>query len=643
MSRVERYYPYLIGLLTFIIYLFTIAPSVVEIDSGELAAVQATLGIAHPTGYPLFTIIGYLFLQLPLPFSEIYQATLLAALFCSGGVVFIVYSVKLILENLNLTTTESKKESKRTSKKKSKQPKNSEKPLDKWIIIFVSSMSGVIAAFSETFWAQSTSIEVYSLHIFLISGIIYFLLKAYYNRDPKPEISNNSYWWMFAIFLAFGFSNHMTTLLILPGVAYLYFAKYKFNKESFVRIGNMLLLFIPVLVLIYLYLPFRASTDPVLNWGNPVNFENFWRHFTGKQYQVWIFSSMDAAKQQLGYFFRTLPGEFAVAGLLLAISGIFTAYKKARSMFVFFLINFIATVIYSINYDITDIDSYFLLAYISLAFFSAFGIIWFVSTLKINKNITASIAALLVIIQLGFNYSKVNRSNEYIFEDYTKACLSSIEENSMILSYQWDFLISEAYYFQCAENFRSNIAVIDKELIRRSWYFNQINIKYPSLLNGMESEVKQFKEALQPFERGGNYNSQLLERLFRTILTKLVTENINDRHIYVAPELVDKEMKSGQFSLPDAYTLVPLLFFYKVVPKNSGYIPAPEPDFQIRFGKKDNYYFNSIKNIVGRMLSTRALYELHFEKTNKAREYIEKIKESLPGFRLPGKLRKLSK
>ena len=55
----RKYFYLLTAFFVFVVYLFTIAPSVVQIDSGELAAVQITLGIAHPTGYPLFTIIGY--------------------------------------------------------------------------------------------------------------------------------------------------------------------------------------------------------------------------------------------------------------------------------------------------------------------------------------------------------------------------------------------------------------------------------------------------------------------------------------------------------------------------------------------------------------------------------------------------------
>ena len=76
MELAKKYFYVLTGFFVLIIYLITIAPSVVQIDSGELAAVQATLGIAHPTGYPLFTIIGYIFSLIPLPFTKIYQLNL---------------------------------------------------------------------------------------------------------------------------------------------------------------------------------------------------------------------------------------------------------------------------------------------------------------------------------------------------------------------------------------------------------------------------------------------------------------------------------------------------------------------------------------------------------------------------------------
>lgn len=86
MKYLKNYFYVFTGLIIFIFYLTSIAPSVVQIDSGELAAVQCTLGIAHPTGYPLFTILGYLFSLIPLPFSKIFQLNILSAIYTAANV-----------------------------------------------------------------------------------------------------------------------------------------------------------------------------------------------------------------------------------------------------------------------------------------------------------------------------------------------------------------------------------------------------------------------------------------------------------------------------------------------------------------------------------------------------------------------------
>ena len=112
------------GLIVFIIYLITLAPSVVQIDSGELAAVQLTLGIAHPTGYPLYTILGYLFSLIPLPFTKIYQMNLLAAIYCAAAVGFFVQSVKLALDNIENFTAKKSVALKKVRKKDRKEKDN---------------------------------------------------------------------------------------------------------------------------------------------------------------------------------------------------------------------------------------------------------------------------------------------------------------------------------------------------------------------------------------------------------------------------------------------------------------------------------------------------------------------------------------
>ncbi|OGU55902.1 MAG: hypothetical protein A2V66_18295, partial [Ignavibacteria bacterium RBG_13_36_8] len=586
-----------------------------------LATVQATLGIAHPTGYPLFTIIGYVFLSLPLPFTKIFLANSLAAILCSLTIVLFLKSLKIILHNISIN-----------------QPKIKNIETVK---ICTTIFSGLVLAFSETFWFQSTSVEVYSLQVFLIMSIIYLLLKTFYSSLESDYQKKG--WYFLAIMLALGFSNHMTTILIIPGIAFLFFTKEKFNKDSFKKVSLMLLFFIPVLAIIYAYLPIRAAQNPILNWGNPVDLERFFRHFTGKQYQVWLFSSFTSAKQQLIYFIRNLPGEFTVFSLFFVIVGIIYSYKFFRKIFFFLMISFLVTVLYSINYDINDIDSYFLLAYLSLAFFSFFGLLkifQFVSSKGLSNTICAIIIGLFVLVQFYWNFDKVDQSDIYTFEDYTKAVLSSTETNSVIFSYQWDYFISASYYFQFVENFRADVTVIDKELLRRSWYYRQLQTNNPEVLSGMHSEIIDFNNAIMPFERGEKYDSNLLEKYYRRIMTGLILKNIDERNYYIGPELVENELRRGEFSLPDGYTIVPQLFLFKIT-RGDEYVPAPDPNYHIRFPSRTNRYVEFIERIATTMLLNRTIYELRYDKIDRARIYIQKLKKEFPKYRIPAQFESL--
>src|SRR5438046_1412791 len=83
--RLEHLIGLSIAAISLAVYVSTLCPTVNFIDSGELATDTYTLGIAHPTGYSLFTITGYLFSHLPLGFRIIYELNLMAALLCAAG------------------------------------------------------------------------------------------------------------------------------------------------------------------------------------------------------------------------------------------------------------------------------------------------------------------------------------------------------------------------------------------------------------------------------------------------------------------------------------------------------------------------------------------------------------------------------
>ncbi len=633
MKFLKKYLSITVSLFAFLIYLFTIAPSVIQIDAGELATVQIFGGVAHPTGYPLFTIIGYLFSLLPLPFSKIFQMNLLAALFTAASSGLISASTKLVLSNINSFRVIQ-------LPKKSKRKKVAEKIVEETNIfsenkiLLISAFTGIIAALNKTFWFQSTSVEVYSLHLFLIANIIYFLLKAFLEQDEKQILKR---WLLFALMLAFGFTNHMTTLLILPGTAYLFFTKFGFKKESFQRIGKMLLLFFPTLILFYSYLPIRAAQNPLLNWGNPITLDRILNHISGKQYQVWLFSSFDSAKKQFSYFISSLPLEYSLI-LVLAIVGMFVSFSRAKKYFLFTLINFAFGVLYSINYDINDIDAYFLLSYIMLACFSSFGILYLYDKYEKQKNgilLPTTIVAVVIVVHSALTFPKVNQSNNYAYEDYTKAILNLSEKNSLLFTYQWDYFISASYYFQYVENIRKDAIVVDKELLRRSWYYNQLSSAHPEMMKRIKNEAELFLQLVAPFENDEAYNQNSLELSYRSVMTRLIETSLANRTVYIGPELVDSEMQQGFFSLPKGYTIIPDLFFFKVVNEGAEYISAPNPDFKIRFPKEKDKYTTNMENFICSMLLRRAMYELQYDKVERAKIYVNKVKNDFPEYPIP--------
>ncbi len=85
-------------LLTFLVYLKTLAPGVFGFDSAELATGVFTQGIVHPPGYPLYLLIGKLFTFLPIG-DVAYRLNLMSAFFASLTVVLLYHAIRNIIQN----------------------------------------------------------------------------------------------------------------------------------------------------------------------------------------------------------------------------------------------------------------------------------------------------------------------------------------------------------------------------------------------------------------------------------------------------------------------------------------------------------------------------------------------------------------
>ncbi|HEX9934670.1 MAG TPA: hypothetical protein VGB38_05680, partial [bacterium] len=454
--------------------------------------------------------------------------------------------------------------------------------------------------------------------------------------EEKPPARN---WIALAFCLGLSFTNHMSTLFLAPGLFLVWVMRVGFKRPGVSLLLLCALVFVGTICAVYLYLPVRAAENPALNWGNPSNWENLVRHVTGRQYSIWLFKSTEAAWKNFDRFQGNFPSEFSLFGLALGCVGFIASFLKSRRIFLFLTVCFAVTVLYAVNYDITDLDTYFLLAYIIFAFWIAFGInaLW---SFFIKKSHALKIAAVLLLaLTLGFemktNWDRTDRSDYFTFEDYPKKALNSLPENAVLITYQWDYLVSPACYFQLVEGVRKDVAVIDKELLRRSWYFRQLETNHPEIMERIKPETEAFLEALRPFETGGTYNPQLLDRLYARLIQRLMETNLGQKSVFIGPELVDKELPSGEVVLPSNCAMVPDLFFYRVVQNTDPYIPLKTRDNAIRFPQNGNAYTENVKRYIARMAALRMLYETQKGHAQTAVELKQSASVHYPEFPFP--------
>ncbi len=213
------------------LYLFTLAPDIYLEDSGELIAAAYHLGIAHPSGYPLYLLLGKLFSFLP--FGTIAtRLNLMSAVFGVAAAVMLY----LVLNRLGKGQG--------------------------WLAFSLALLFGL----SRDFWSQAIIAEVYTLNAFLIALLVW----VFFGWWSSP---NEKYLFWLAFLSGLGMANHQLFAFVLPVVWSLVFLKTK--PRQLVKLISLFLLGFSV----YLYLPLRATADPVINFNEVSSFSDSVKHF----------------------------------------------------------------------------------------------------------------------------------------------------------------------------------------------------------------------------------------------------------------------------------------------------------------------------------------------------------------------------
>jgi hypothetical protein len=464
---------WLVAPAVFVVHLVTLSPTVGLIDSGELALGVHFLNILHPTGYPLYTMLGRLASMVPIA-EVVNRAAVLSALLAAVGVGLFLW----LLLRMGLSRT-------------------------------AAGVSAALLGLSFPVWAVAVDVEVYSLTLVFV--VLLWLVAERSEKGGGGLL-------LLAYLAGLAMTNHMTAAAALLGVSVTVIVT--FRKELARRIPVLSLVFLLGLTP-YLFLVLRARAGPVFSWGDPGSLERFWWHVTGKQYQVWMFSqSMSEVMRNAGRGAGLMAASFVYVLVPVVVLGAVRLFRSRPALAWGFSVSAVACFAYAVNYSIPDIESYYITGLVALMALAGFGL----EALARRMGRAKHLLWVCALAALALNYRVAGKQGDYVARDHTLNVLASAAPNATILTDWWDFY-SPVLYLQDVEKMRTDVCVIDKELLRRSWYFRVLERAYPWLMDRSRQEIDAYLEYLDQFEHGRLKAPEEIQRRFIAMLESFIARS----------------------------------------------------------------------------------------------------------------------
>ncbi len=443
-------------------YWATLAPTITwkhaGTDSGDLVTAAYTLGIAHPTGYPLFALLGRAFTLLPIG-DVAYRVNLMSAVFAAAAV-SIVYATVL---------TECPEGPRKLS------------------AVIIAAASALLFGFSRTFWSQAVIAEVYSLNAFLVALLVYLATLFTFRGTNKRML------WSLCFVLGLSLGNHLSVVLFLPGVLFLLSRKRRPPLMSALAMAGCFLLGLSV----YLYLPLRAAQKPPISWGAPDTLPGFLWAVSGRIYGRYAFAlPLAHLPGRISSWLTMLVQQFTWLGVALGLVGIWDLWEEERDYFVFSMMSFGAVVVYSLMYYTTDSYVYLIPSYLLFVLWIGRGA-WYClhemlyPWIEERWDLARGRSHLLSLLSLSLllfpalllcdNWASVDLRDDWTAHRYAAQVFSETPSEALIIA-DTDAHIFSLWYWRYVVAPESPQVVVAKGLFHYPWYKENLSWHHPQIV-----------------------------------------------------------------------------------------------------------------------------------------------------------------
>ena len=278
--------------VVFPILAFNVAPGISFHDSGEFSLAVHSAGIPHSPGAPTWMILNLIFKLFTFGSEAARSANLFSA-FC--GSLTAAFSSAFVFRHF------------------SDRPNST-----RWLAAIIAGLSIICTG---AFLEQSFIAEQYTLMTVIMSAILLVMQTNEGNPHPK--------WYaLMGLLWGLGIGNHpsqvvLGAVMLLPVI----------QKRKEVAVWKSLLSGFAGLLLgllVFIYLPVRASANPVMNWGHPSTWRQFLWNVKREQWDVRPFTDAPTGFIKAWFGSYNLFGEMGFLATVLAVFGFVFGFRRGR-------------------------------------------------------------------------------------------------------------------------------------------------------------------------------------------------------------------------------------------------------------------------------------------------------------------------
>jgi hypothetical protein len=461
--------------LLFVYYALSSSHDLSFYDSAELALVAEQLGLGHPIGQPLHTVLGYLATHIPMV-PALVGLTMLSVI----PAALALLPMMSIADSLSVEGID---------------PKSAQ-----WVRAVVV----VLYALSWTVWESASRIEVYALAALLS---LWALARIAAHVRGLASSTQPAFLRTGIVFGLLGATNAYLAVLATLAVVPLLMRSLR-ARDLHVRQIGALVLGGAIGLLPYVYIPLVAHRTDVFVWGAPTSGHALFEYMRGADYARNRGISFDAFFAHLGQWAVWAMKSAALPLGALGVAAHLTLGEMRAVGRTTALIFFTATVALLCSHvvfapDIADYIDYLMPALLLAGAGTAalLGKAW-------AYNSGTRMIALGVLVLVAFfaafplpSIAERSRHRDHAARILAEGALREVPENGILVAAQ-DHWVAPLLYLQEVEHQRPDVVVLAYGLSSSSWYWDLVYRRHPQLVrsalrgpNGKAGRVVRFLEA----------------------------------------------------------------------------------------------------------------------------------------------------